>query len=183
MYASTTLPTLHLPLLSKDLNTTLCLDFIPYPQIDVTIRNFIRSLPAHKSAAIEFTAIASHIRFLSNNFVLAALPFLPRQYLKSDIRPFQRACTPLLVSLARVTEVLSCLSLHITVKTIEQLSNEYARMLLAREKSLLDDALLRDDSIRQWSVSGWREHRLMLAWEEALFSSGLLVRWKIVFCK
>ncbi|KAF5373800.1 hypothetical protein D9758_000833 [Tetrapyrgos nigripes] len=168
------------PLLSKDVNATLCLDFVPYSQIDIFVRKFIRSLPARKTASIEFTTIAPHVHFLRNTFILTAFPFLPRQYLNIDARPFQRASTPLFVSLARVTELLSSMSLQVSVKSIEQLSNEYAQTLLAREKNMLDNVPLRDAAIREWSLSGWREHRLMLAWEAALCSSGLLVRWKIV---
>ncbi|THU88599.1 hypothetical protein K435DRAFT_729781, partial [Dendrothele bispora CBS 962.96] len=186
LHISSVLP----PLLSSgDSSATFCLDFVPYLQFDVCVRKFIKSLHCGQSATITFSALAPHIRFLSKNFILSAVPFMPRTYLDdadsdpADVRRFERAYTPLFVSLTRLTELLCSTSPQITIKCVEQVSDEYSQSLLTLERMLLQDKIVRDVLIRRWSLSGWREHRLMLAWEAGLFSSGLLHRWKVVIDK
>jgi hypothetical protein len=51
------------------------------------------------------------------------------------------------------------------------------------EQALVEDRVLRMDLIRKWGVEGWREHRLMIAWEAGLLSAGYLQRWNVIVRK
>jgi len=173
------------PLVSPNTPSTLYLDFIPHPQLEASIRNLQSVLRKGIPATLEFTTIAPHISFLSTSFILCALPFLPRKHLATDQNQETalRTSTPLLTSLHRVIELLTSTPSKLTIESILNVSASCVTGLNALEGELQDDRGIRTAFIDKWGVEGWREHRLMMAWEAGLLSAGYLTRWIVVVRK
>jgi hypothetical protein len=167
----------------QDAQAITCLDFLPYSDLESSIHNIIQSrLQLRSSALFEFTTLASNIAFLSDQFIFCALPFMPRKYLEQRDRPC-RTSTPLLTSLHHITKVISSGPSTVTIERITNVTAEHVMALRMIEQSLVTDRVLRLRLIKKWGIEGWREHRLMIAWEAGLLSAGHLQRWNVVVRK
>jgi hypothetical protein len=107
---------------------------------------------------------------------------MPRKYLLRE-RGSCRTSTPLLTSLHRIIEVLSSGPSNNTIERITNVTANHVTALRMMEQALVEDRVLRMDLIRKWGVEGWREHRLMIAWEAGLLSAGYLQRWNVIVRK
>lgn len=170
----------------------LSLDYIPYSQIEASLKSFQTRLRDGASGTLELTTLASNIAFLSTPFIFSAIPFLPRKYLKPDtqtpLRTTQRTSTPLFTSLPRIIELLTSTShagssTQIRIESIQNVSQHTASFLQTLSTSLEDDSEVRTKFIDRWSIEGWREHRFLMDWEAGLLSAGLLTKWVIVVRK
>ncbi|RDB21066.1 hypothetical protein Hypma_011805 [Hypsizygus marmoreus] len=165
----------------EDPGATIDIDFIEYSDLERTLRAVRSQLQPGCSVSMEFTAIEAHVTFLSDEFILCAIPFLtPKQIRPSSAR---RTTTPLLVSLHRITEYLTTGTSSTSIETITNATSERITALRLLHKNLLTDRALRSALIRNLEEQGWREHRFMVSWEAELLAAGLLSRWAIVIRK
>jgi hypothetical protein len=158
------------------------IDSLPYPSLEPSVRTIQSSLQPGSIVVFEFTTIAADIPFLSDQFVFCCLPFMPRRYLPRN-HSSCRTSTPLLASLHRIIEVLSSGPSNTTIKRITNVTTNHVTALHMMEQSLVNDQVVRLDLIRKWGVEGWREHRIMIAWEAGLLSAGYLQRWNVIVRK
>jgi len=165
-----------------DHQTITCLDFLPYPELESSIRTIQARLHPGSSALFKFTSISPKIAFLSDQFVFCCLPFMPRRYLLKQDNP-RRTSTPLLTSLHHITEVLSTESSTVSIQQITNVTAEHIIALRMMEQSLVTDPVRRLGMIGKWGLDGWRDHRFMIAWEAGLLSAGYLQRWNVVVRK
>ncbi|KAJ7137725.1 hypothetical protein C8R44DRAFT_727940 [Mycena epipterygia] len=165
-------------------NPHLDLDYIPFSHLEPSLLRLRAALAPGTVATLEFTTPAPSTTFLSTPFNLCAVPFLPRKYAVGAPRR-TRTATPLLASVHRVLELLAAGPgpAALTLERVENVSKTYAEGLNAAAGHLEDDRATRAAFIQQWGVAGWREQRLMMAWEAALFSAGHLTRWVVVVRK
>ncbi|KAJ6618812.1 hypothetical protein B0H10DRAFT_1658575, partial [Mycena sp. CBHHK59/15] len=155
----------------------LDLDYTPYPHLNAALLRLRHILAPGTAATLEFTAPAQPIAVLGSQFVLCVLPFLPRTHAPA------RTSTPLFVSLQRVLALLTAGPAAPALERVLNVSERYATALRATATRLEDDRGTRTTFIHQWGAAAWREQRLMLEWEAALFSAGHLTRWIVVVRK
>ncbi|KAJ6490594.1 hypothetical protein C8R47DRAFT_1214887 [Mycena vitilis] len=176
--------------LSFTSNQHLDLDYLPFSCLESSLLELRATLAPGTFATLEFTTPAPHVTFLSPQFTLCAVPFLPRK----RTRPLPkgttviesartRTATPLLASPHRVLELLTAGPGALALENVSNISIKYAEGLTAAAEHLEDDSLARSAFINRWGEAGWREQRLMMVWEAALFSAGLLTRWVIIVRK
>ncbi|KAJ7632963.1 hypothetical protein FB45DRAFT_866459 [Roridomyces roridus] len=164
--------------LSLTPNSCLHLDYIPLAQLEPSLVQLRATLPAGTSATLEFTTSAAHLSFLSPQFTISAVPFLPRKRVgRSGVA---RTATPLFASIHRILELLTAGPAALALESVSNESIKYANALNAAATQLEQDPAARSAFIQQWKEEGWRERRLMLVWEAALFSAGHLMRWVVV---
>ena len=130
--------------------------------------------------------------FTHGAFVHAAIPFLARQHVTKraasrstssasawcpslDVQP-----TPLLTTLDGVISLLRSGSSPLVVEAVQNVSEQYASYLDRYVCELTDLPKVRDKFVAQWGMAGWREERLMVTWEAALFRAGLMLRWVVL---
>jgi hypothetical protein len=85
--------------------------------------------------------------------------------------------------LHRILELLTTGTAALALENVSNVSRQYADGLSAAATHLEEASATRAAFIRQWGDAGWREERLMMGWEAALFSAGLLMRWVVVVRK
>jgi len=161
-------------------NPTLYLDFVSYPDLEPTIRTFQSRLKPTTFGSLEFTTTASKISLFSNDFVLCALPFMPRNYLNG--KTTQRTSTPLLASLHHITEYVSSNNSK-NIESIMNITDLQIGALRMSRQSFVTDRALRSAVIEKWGEKGWREHIFLMDWEVGLLAAGFLTRWSIVIRK
>ncbi|KAJ7217190.1 hypothetical protein GGX14DRAFT_561716 [Mycena pura] len=167
------------------------IDCVPFSRLDTSLRQLRDTLKPGAAATLEFTTPAPNITFLSSEFNICAVPFLPRKYATpppntphlSTPRP-NRTATPLLASIHRVLEHLTVGPSALTLESLTNVSEMYADGLIAAVERLEDDRAARTAFVNQWGAAGLREELFMMAWEAALFRSGRhLIRWIVVVRK
>ncbi|KAJ6502131.1 hypothetical protein C8R45DRAFT_1190452 [Mycena sanguinolenta] len=169
-------------------NAHLDLDHLPFSRLEPSLLELRANLAPGTVATLEFTTLAPHVAFFSPHFTICAVPFLPRRHLrvaaKTD-RIRTRTATPLQASLHRILELLTAAGpgTALALENVSNVSRQYADGLNAAAEHLEDDSATRAAFIRQWGEAGWREQRLMMGWEAALFSAGLLMRWVVIVRK
>jgi hypothetical protein len=156
------------------------LDVVPHRDLETELRRIQISYQAASSITIEFSCLASSVTFMSKQFVLCAIPLLPRT-LGKRIERKPRTSTLLLTRLESIVALLSSLSCRIV--RVDNVSFGQAAILQKLEMDLVDNRSKRVECIQDLGVAGWREERFMLAWEAALLASGILVRWRIILEK
>ncbi|KAJ7461473.1 hypothetical protein FB451DRAFT_1268289 [Mycena latifolia] len=161
-------------------NPHLDLDYIPFSHLEASLLQLRTALAPGTFARLEFTTPASDLPFLGTQFNFCAVPFLPRKYARTGRR---RTATPLLASVHRILELLTVGPAALALEYVSNASKKYAEGLDAAGGHLEEDRVSRTAFIQQWGVAGWREQRLMMAWEAALFSAGYLRRWVVVVRK
>ncbi|KAF8163503.1 hypothetical protein B0H34DRAFT_837142 [Crassisporium funariophilum] len=155
------------------------LDFISYHRLEAELSVIHLRLGPDSSKAIEFSCLAPGIGFLTHDFVLCAIPFLPTTYRTSKTNTqVSHTTTPLFVSLNSVIASLS--SGPWTIKSIQNISNLHALALDKLGQDLLYDKAARSAFIEGANVAAWREKIFRLAWEAALLRAGLLMRWRVI---
>ncbi|KAJ7685521.1 hypothetical protein DFH06DRAFT_1463538 [Mycena polygramma] len=169
-------------------NQHLDLDYLPFSCLESSLLELRATLAPGTYATLEFTTPAPHVTFLSPQFTLCAVPFLPRKRArpspKGTTEPgLTRTATPLLASPHRVLELLTAGPGALALENVSNVSIKYAEGLTAAAEHLEDDRLARGAFIDRWGEAGWREQRLMMVWEAALFSAGLLTRWVVIVRK
>ncbi|KIP12339.1 hypothetical protein PHLGIDRAFT_113814 [Phlebiopsis gigantea 11061_1 CR5-6] len=172
--------------------TMLVLDAVPYSCLPAYIRSFQRGLPSGSSAMLGFSTYGNRPSFIRGSFVYAAIPFLARQHVTKqaasrsgsssyarcpslDIQP-----TPLMTTLNGVLNLLTSGSSPLVVESVQNVSEQYASYLDRYARELTDLPKVRDKFVAQWGIAGWREERLMVTWEAALFRAGLMLRWVVL---
>jgi hypothetical protein len=166
-------------------------DYLPFSCLEPSLLELRATLTPGTSATLEFTTPAPHVAFLSPQFTLCAVPFLPRRHAapptSNSTLPVSRArtrtATPLQASLHRILELLTTGTAALALENVSNVSRQYADGLSAAATHLEEASATRAAFIRQWGDAGWREERLMMGWEAALFSAGLLMRWVVVVRK
>ncbi|KAJ7256499.1 hypothetical protein B0H12DRAFT_1232828 [Mycena haematopus] len=179
------------PVFSITSNAHLDLDYLPFSNLEPSLLELRTTLAPGTFVTLEFTTLAPHVAFLSPHFTICAVPFLPRRHLRSAtkiapcwIHP-TRTATPLQASLHRILELLTAAGpgVALALENVSNVSKQYADGLNAAAEHLEGASGTRAAFIGQWGEAGWREQRLMMGWEAALFSAGLLMRWVVVVRK
>lgn len=194
---------IEIPLLAasrwSQLRNCLCLDEIPYSQLESSTRRLQSRLSPGQTVAFKFTTRCPSVSFLSTSFVLCALPFLPRRHARMGSLPEpssdfsssttsfscfyalrNRTTSPLLSSLSHFLELVTSGPAAVVVQSVQNASEEYADFLDTYVRNLEDDPHVREDFVRKWGIEGWREERFFASWEAALFSAKLLEHWVVV---
>ncbi len=177
------------PALSSD-RSVLMLDDVPYRSLTAYIHTFQRSLPPGTSAIVGFSALGTSA-LTSSQFVMAALPFLPRAYVRVRAsksfetipQSARRTLTPVLTSLESVLRILSSGPDALVVDSVQNVSDSYTGYLHDYVDELVKRSSTRDKFVTQWGMEGWREEVLTGQWEAALFSAQMLKRWLVVVRK
>ncbi|KAI0818975.1 hypothetical protein BC629DRAFT_689880 [Irpex lacteus] len=177
------------PALSLD-RSVLMLDDVPYRSLTAYIRTFQRSLLPGTSAIVGFSALGTS-SLTSSQFVMAALPFLPRKYIRATTsksyetipQSARRTLTPVLTSLESVLRMLSSGPDALIVDSVQNVSDSYTGYLYDYVDELVKRSSTRDRFVTQWGMEGWREEVLTGQWEAALFSAQMLKRWLVVVRK
>jgi hypothetical protein len=156
------------------------LDVVPYRDLETALRRIQAPYQAGSLITIEFSCLASGIAFMSTQFILCAIPLLPRAFGKRTKRN-PRTSMLLLTRLETVVALL--LSLSYRIVCVDNVSYRQAAILQTLEMDLAGNKSKRVDCINNFGIAGWREERFMVAWEAALLISGNLVRWKIILKK
>ncbi|KIK63752.1 hypothetical protein GYMLUDRAFT_40817 [Collybiopsis luxurians FD-317 M1] len=145
----------------------LDLDFVPYGSLESTIKSLVLSLPFGSRAVVEFTTLSPHIKWLSKDFALCAVPFL---YSRQDSQMEAPTPTPMLLSLNQVIAILSlrCYSPSLGIISCTNSSADFSTNLqrLARE-------------LAPCHV----EQKALHLWQAALLNAGLIHRWVVVVSK
>ncbi|KAJ7709482.1 hypothetical protein B0H17DRAFT_1324416 [Mycena rosella] len=161
-------------------NPHLELDSTPFSHLDASLLQLRTALAPGSVASLEFTTPASPLAFLSAPFSICAAPFLPRRYARTGVG---RTATPLLASVHRILELLTAGPAALALESVSNVSRTYADGLNAAAEQLEEDRATRTAFIQRCGIAGWREQRLMMAWEAALFSAGYMTRWVVVVRK
>lgn len=170
-------------------HNVLMLDAVPFAQLPAYIRAFQASLAPGMSAMLGFSTLGSSVQADSTQFLVASMPFLPRQYTHKpgscDELPqsARRTLIPLLTSLNQVLELVSSGPSPLLVESVQNVSDQYAGFLQDYTRDLTYLSSARDKFVSRWGVAGWREERLLGSWEAALFSTTILSRWLILVRK
>jgi hypothetical protein len=160
--------------------TSIDLDVVPYRDLETELRRIQAPYQAGSLITVEFSCLASDIAFMSAQFILCAIPLLPRAFGKRTKRNL-RTSTLLLTRLETIISLL--LSLSCRIVCVDNVSSRRAAILQALEMDLAGNKSQRADCIKNFGLAGWREERFMFAWEAALLISGNLVRWRIMLKK
>lgn len=160
----------------------LDLDFVPFHKLEKEINKIQSSLQSGSTTILEFSCLASEVRFMSRKFILCAIPFLLRTY-NDPKKAFKygRTIVPLLTGFNTFVAIMS--SESSTIKSIGNISSWHAHSLLQLEERLSNDRHLRMTCVREEGIAGWREKKFMLAWEAGLLRAGFLMRWRVVLVK
>ncbi|KAJ3862075.1 hypothetical protein EV359DRAFT_65939 [Lentinula novae-zelandiae] len=179
----------------------LDLDFVPYASFESTVKAFIHSIPLSKNqnidAILEFTVLAPHVKWLSREYVLCAIPFMytndgrnANSIIKSDATPPPTLTpTPMLLSLKQVIENLTSLSSSSSLQILSctNTSSECSSSLreIVRERDLvgLDGGLNPKGHAHGGcgeESSSWMRERSMMLWQAAILRAGWVQRWVVV---
>ncbi|KAJ7085729.1 hypothetical protein B0H15DRAFT_1023325 [Mycena belliarum] len=164
-------------------NLHLDLDYVPYYHFEASLLQLRAAVAPGTFSSLEFTTPVSDLAFLGAQFNICAIPFLPRRYVRPGTSARNRTATPLLASFHRILELLTVGPAALILENVSNMSKKYTVGLEAAAAHLEEDPAARTAFIQQWGVAGWREQRLMMAWEAALFSAGHLRRWVVVVRK
>ncbi|KAF9483795.1 hypothetical protein BDN70DRAFT_264046 [Pholiota conissans] len=157
------------------------LDFVPYHELRHEIRCIQDLHRPGNSTVIEFSCLGPGVRLMGADFLLCAVPFVTSNVNAHACKKrINRTSMPFFVQVHDVVGILTSRR-ALAVKSIINISWEYAETLYRLEKDLVNDRNLRTQHIEDVALAGWREDRLMLAWEAGLLTSKLLVRWRITF--
>ena len=88
--------------------------------------------------------------------------------------------TPLLTSLDGILRLILSGPAPLAVESVQNVSEQYASYLDRYVHELANLPKVRDKFVTQWGLAGWREERLLVTWEAALFRAGLMVRWVVL---
>ncbi|KAJ7735430.1 hypothetical protein B0H14DRAFT_3516846 [Mycena olivaceomarginata] len=142
-------------------NVHLDFDYLPFSCLEPSLLELRATLTPGTSATLEFTTPAPHVAFLS-----------PHNSTLPGPRARTRTATPLQASLHRILELLTTGTAALALENVSNVSRQYADGLSAAATHLEEASATRAAFIRQWGDAGWREERLMMGWEAALFSAG-----------
>ncbi|KAJ3902048.1 hypothetical protein F5879DRAFT_965890 [Lentinula edodes] len=184
----------------------LDLDFVPYASFESTLKAFIHSMPLSENqnidAVLEFTVLAPHVKWLSREYVLCAIPFMytngrnANSIIESDATPPPTLTpTPMLLSLKQVIEILTSLSSSSSLQILSctNTSSECSSSLreIVRERDLvgLDGGLNPKGHAHSEcggyggcgeGSSSWMRERSMMLWQAAILRAGWVQRWVVV---
>ncbi|GJE87103.1 hypothetical protein PsYK624_031860 [Phanerochaete sordida] len=177
-------PALHK--LAPDM-TMLSLDAVPFSKLESHIRALQRSLPPGSSAVVGFSTRGGSMSYLSTAFVQASIPYFARRHAIARPAPPGGGIAPtlgvepapLLTSLDRVLRLLAHGGAALSVESVQNVSAQYASFLERYVQELTEQAAVRARFVARWGMAGWREERLLVAWEAATFRAGLMSRWAV----
>ncbi|EKM55302.1 uncharacterized protein PHACADRAFT_184113 [Phanerochaete carnosa HHB-10118-sp] len=179
--------------LAADL-TMLSLDAVPLSKLETYVRTLQLSLPLGASAMVGFSTRSSSVPYMSTAFVHASIPFFARKHvMERRTKPASQSdksiagrCpsldmepTPLLTSLDHHLKLLTSGATPLSVESVQNVSVEYASYLDRYVQELTEIPAVRARFVAQWGLAGWREERLLVAWEAATFRAGLMSRWAV----
>ncbi|KAJ3877159.1 hypothetical protein F5051DRAFT_504115 [Lentinula edodes] len=183
----------------------LDLDFVPYASFESTVKAFIHSMPHSENqnidAVLEFTVLAPHVKWLSREYVLCAIPFMypngrnANSIIKSDATPPPTLTpTPMLLSLKQVIENLTSLSSSSSLQilsctnTSSKCSSSLREIVRERDLVGLDGGLNPKGHAHSecggyrgcGESSSWMRERSMMLWQAAILRAGWVQRWVVV---
>lgn len=162
-------------------NNTVSIDEIPYPHLKSSIHHIIRFLPKGTALSFQFTTLAPDIAYLSETFMICAIPFLPRIFPAVPSHEDRvRTSTPLLASLHQVIDYLSSASAAANIESMVDISQAYTKTLYSGIKDLTTVTDCRQACIDKYGHKGWREQQFLMAWEAGLLVARHLIRWHVV---
>ncbi|OCH93882.1 hypothetical protein OBBRIDRAFT_885248 [Obba rivulosa] len=175
------------------------LDAVPRHCLEAYIRALQISLPTGAYTYLGITIRSPSVSFTSNSFVLAALPFFSRTSSAASFKDVTtallvspslvipasatRTTTPLFTSLSQILELLTSGPTPLSIKYVQNVSEEYALFLNSHVRNLEEDAKVRSGFVHKWGLRKWREERFLTAWEAGTVNAKLLDRWTIVVQK
>lgn len=175
--------------LSEALPPATSLDQVAYTLLEPAIRALQLSMAPGHSVTLVFTTPGQPVPLLSNNFVLAALPFsrlLNRAHaLKNATKtPGLYGCrwapAPLFSSLPQILQLLASGPTPLAVAAIFNLSEDCVKSLNAYAEDLGDDRTIMQTFIQQRGIESWREEQFRASWEAACLTAKLLEKWAVV---
>lgn len=168
----------------QEIDVSLYLDRVPLNELGLFIHDVQSSLTVGSKAMIGFTARGRHFppspSESSPLYALAAIPFLPRQHLRltekaslleerpTPPRTTLRTLLPLRTTLDNVIYLLTSGKSSLTLKSVANISEEYAIHLDEQAERLMASEATRTKFQETWGMEGWREERLVATWEAAL---------------
>jgi hypothetical protein len=174
--------------------TMFVLDAVPYPCLTPHVRTLQTSLLPGASAILGFSTIGSLVSVWSAAYIQASIPFFGRRHITRASRKIidlnrgsniahcpslDMTPTPLLTTLAHILKLLASGPVPSAVESVQDVSDQYASYLERYVQELTNIPKVRDRFISQWGVIGWREERLLVSWEAALFRARLMSRWVV----
>ncbi|KAH8099532.1 hypothetical protein BXZ70DRAFT_1008939 [Cristinia sonorae] len=178
-------------------NNAQYLDRLLPANLSPFIRSLQISITIGSTAMLGFTARGRHFPRSQEDplYHLAALPFLPRKYLKPHDaqstkaesrthlnypRSALRTTIPLKTTLDNVVYLLTSGEVPLTIKSVENVSDAYTAHLDEHADHLLTNVASRTKFQQNWGTEGWREERFVAQWEAALIRAEVLARWVVV---
>ncbi len=142
------------------------------------------------SLLIGFSSLSAPLSFSSRSYLLAAVPFLPCDPSSTGIKNLDdgshkrpsacRTLLPVQITLAQVLRELTSGPSPLTVQHVQNVTAEYATYLDDYVQDLEENDRIRRRFVAKWGLDAWREERLLVTWESALFRAGLLTRWIVL---
>lgn len=143
---------------------------------------------------VGFSTRGGSVSYLSAAFVHASIPYFARKHVIGrrdnaalphdgvipgrtpflDMQP-----TPLSTSLDHILRLLTSGATPLSVESVENVSGQYANYLDRYVQDLTEMPAVRARFVARWGMAGWREERLLVAWEAATFRAGLMSRWAV----
>lgn len=174
--------------------TTEYLDRIIPGNLTSFIREFQASVPVGSTAMLGFTARGRLFPSSKNDnlYDLAALPFIFRQHLAASARTSSsgsvpnvprsalRTMIPLKTTLDNIIFLLTSGSTPFTIKSVQNVSDEYTTHLDEHADRLFTDTQAWTKFQQTWGTEGWREERILAVWEAALVRAEVFTRWAVV---
>lgn len=178
---------------------SVLLDAVPYPRLKAYIRYVQALLVPESSVGFGFSTLGPSALHTGASFVVASVPFLPRKHLSRSKDKFRQLgpnppnpspcgsldleLTPLLTSLEAIIKLLTSGSWPFVVESVQNVSEQYATYLDAYVQDITYNPRVRERFVSRWGMEGWREERLLVGWEAALFRAGFLTRWAVLVHK
>ncbi|TFY60438.1 hypothetical protein EVJ58_g5164 [Rhodofomes roseus] len=146
---------------SAALPPAISLDGVAYTLMESSVKELQASLVPGTSLTLVFTTPGTTASFPSNNFVLAALPFLPRSGFKQtsqkQVHPTNQhgpwAPAPLFSSLPQILQLLTAGPNPLVVNSIVNISEAYASSLHAYVHALEEDRVATERFVQQHGVA------------------------------
>lgn len=133
--------------------------------------------------AIEFTAVSPAVTFLSDCFLLCAIPFIPSRLAPVEAPLRFPTSTPLLTSFHRILDLLSSGPDPLAICSIHNLSEMYATQLRADVRAIEEHGDLRAAMVEQIGMNHWRWLKLITDWKTGLLTAGKIVTWMVIVQK
>lgn len=166
------------------MDDTISIDEIPYPHLRSSIHHILHRLPPGATVSFQCTTLAPDIAYLSDNFVICAVPFLPRMFPGVPSNEDRaRTSTPLLAPLHHIINCLLSASSAVKIESVMNIAQAHADTLYSKINERTTIPGCRQACIDNYGLEGWREQQFLMAWEAGLLVERHLTRWHVVVQK